>query len=132
MFGNNTQVCPEQGLLAGKISIRAVMKKEWKDRDWVQWLLQKFEFPFEVERVDDYDEYALYGKSTKNKPFGLGHIFKAVSVEDLDDTYSLILKCREGRSIGYVPLLDLELTDKDHKNNECIDEFLTWHAETQC
>jgi len=84
-----------------------------------------------VERVDDGDEYVLYGKSTKNKTFGLGHIFKAVSVEDLDDLYGLILKCREDRSTGYVPLLDLELTDKDHKNNEYIDEFLTWHAESQ-
>jgi len=118
--------------LAGKTKIRAVMKKEWKERDWVQWLLQKLEFPFEVVRVDDDDEYALYGKSTKNKLFGIGHVFKAVSVEDLDDLYGLILKCREGQRIGYVPLLYLELTDKDHLNNKYIDEFLTWHAETQC
>lgn len=105
------------------------MKKEWDNRDWVQWLSDNLEFPFEVERSDDGDEYVLYGKSTEGVPFSLGHVFKVISIDDLDEHYGLILKCREGRKTGYVPLLDLELLDKKHRNYKCIDEFLDWYSE---
>ena len=103
------------------------MKNE--NRDWVKWLSEKLEFPFEVKRVDDGDEYVLYGKSFDNGPFRLGHIFKVISIDDLDEFYGLILKCREGRRIGYVPLLDLELTDKKHNNYQLLNEFLEWYSE---
>jgi hypothetical protein len=105
------------------------MENEPKNRDWVQWLSEKLEFPFEVERVDDNDEYVLFGNPTENEPFRLGHVFKVVSIEDFDEFYGLILKCREGRRIGYVPLLDLDITEKEHKNNQPIDEFLNWYSE---
>ena len=105
------------------------MKDEWKSRDWEQWLTEQLEFPFAVERVDDNEEYVLFGKSTDDEPFRLGHFFKAVSIGGLDDFYGLILKCREGRRVGYIPLLEVELIDKVHKNNQLIDEFLSWYSE---
>ena len=105
------------------------MKNEKKNRDWVKWLSENLEFPFEVKRVDDGDEYVLYGKSADDEPFRLGHIFKVISIDDLDESYGLILKCREGRRIGHVPLLDLELTDKKQNNYQLINEFLEWYSE---
>jgi hypothetical protein len=43
------------------------MENEPENRDWVQWLSEKLEFPFEVERVDDNDEYVLFGNPTENE-----------------------------------------------------------------
>jgi len=102
---------------------------EMKNRNWVQWLSKKLTFPFEVERIDDAEEYVLKGQATKNEPFRLGHNFNAISVADLDDVYGLILKCKEGRRIGYVPLLDLGLKDENSDNKHVIDEFLEWYSE---
>jgi hypothetical protein len=106
------------------------MEKEEENKDWVKWLSENLEFPFQVERVDDADEYVLYGKSTEGEPFRLGHMFKVISIDSFDDFYGIIVKSKESRHIGYVPLIELELTDKNHKNNQIIDEFLDWYSES--
>ncbi len=102
---------------------------ETKNRNWVQWLSKKLTFPFEVERIDDVEEYVLSEQDTESGAFRLGHTFNAISIADLDEVYGLILKCREGRRIGYVPLLDLGLKDEKHRNKQFIDEFLEWYSE---
>ncbi len=106
------------------------MKKEWENRDWEQWLSENLEFPFEVERIDDDDEYVLYDKSTENEPFRLGHKFKVVAIDMFDDHYGMIVKAREGRYVGYVPLIEIELTDENHRNNKILEEYFEWYAES--
>lgn len=103
-----------------------LMNMETKNRNWVQCLST---FPFEVERIDDVEEYALSEQYTENGAFRLDHTFNMISIDDLDDVYGLILKCREDRHIGYVPLLDLGLKDKKYRNKQFIDEFLEWYSD---
>jgi len=50
---------------------------------------------------------------------------KVIDVEN-DDFYGIILKVREGRRVGYVPLFDVELLDGNEGNAVFIDKYLDW------
>lgn len=47
-----------------------------------------------------------------------------------DDHYGMIVKAREGRYVGYVPLIEIELTDENHRNNKILEEYFEWYAES--
>jgi hypothetical protein len=81
------------------------------ERDWISWLSDRLSFPFEVVRIDDDDKSMMFGGGD-SEPFRIDHKMKALALDSEEDLYGVIIKVREGRRIGYVPLLDLEVTDK--------------------
>jgi hypothetical protein len=92
------------------------------DQDWISWLSDRLSFPFEVVRIDDDDKSMMLG-GDDFEPFRIGHKMKALAIESKEDLYGIIIKIREGRKIGYVPLLDLEATDKGDPNYEVVEAY---------
>ncbi|VFQ47224.1 calcium-binding protein [Desulfoluna butyratoxydans] len=104
------------------------METELDERAWDRWLKERLTFPFQVKRVQD-DNDNPFRPSPEEKPFGLGHVMKVVDVEEDDDFYGVILKVREGRRVGYVPLLDVEIVEADGQNAGPIQTYLDWEGE---
>lgn len=101
--------------------------QEWQQRCWETWLNEKFDFPFLVERMEDDDD-AYFTDITDHQPFRLGHKMKVIGIELEDDLYGIILKVREGRKVGYVPLCDVEVVDKEDPNFWPAREYAVWFA----
>lgn len=101
--------------------------QEWKKRDWKQWLEKNLVFPFIVERKEDDDD-AYFARIAEHAPFRLGHKMKALKLSLEDDFYGIIVKVREGRRIGSVPLCDVEVTPKDDRNFWPVREYVVWFA----
>jgi len=101
--------------------------QEWEKRDWESWLKKNLGFPFLVERTEDEDD-AYFTDIAEHEPFRLAHVMKAIGVEMEDDRYGIILKVREGRKVGYVPLCDVEVTSKGDANYWTIREYVVWFA----
>ncbi|AFY68325.1 hypothetical protein Pse7367_0004 [Thalassoporum mexicanum PCC 7367] len=100
--------------------------EEWERRDWLTWLSDNLVFPFQVERMEDD-----FGESPEpDQAFGLGHKMKAIAIDDeiSDDLYGIIIKAKEGRKTGYVPLADVEVTDKEDPNFWAVREYVVWFA----
>lgn len=95
-----------------------------KIRDWEEYLSTKLLFPFLAERIDDTDKVVWKGLKD-GKLFGLGHTMKVLCVESEDDLYGIIVKVREGRQTGFVPILDLKIQD-DCMNKKYLDEYAEW------
>lgn len=100
---------------------------EWKKRSWELWLRNNIKFPFPVERMEDEDD-AYFTDIAKSEPFRLGHVMKAIDIEMEDDHYGVILKVREGKRVGHVPLCDVEVTSKENKNFWPVREYVVWFA----
>ena len=100
--------------------------EEWQERDWLYWLSNKLVFPFEVERKEDL--YSNPFVDTSKKPFSVGHVMKAILIEDEDDDHGIIVKVREGRKTGYLPLADLEVTSREDSNFWLVREYVVWFA----
>ena len=98
---------------------------EWEDRDWAPWLTKKLTFPFEVKREEDEEGYS--GKKSKAL-FGIGHTMEALSIEEDDDKYGVIVKVREMGKTGYVPLCDVEVTSRVNPNFWPVREYVVWFA----
>ncbi len=101
--------------------------QEWQQRCWETWLNEKFDFPFLVERMEDDDD-AYFTDIADRQPFRLGHKMKVIGIELEDDMYGIILKVREGRKVGYVPLCDVEVVDKEDPNFWPAREYAVWFA----
>ena len=99
---------------------------EWKTRDWSNWLLERLTFPFQVERQEDLSANPF--ESNQNKPFSVGHEMKVLSIEDEDESYGIIIKVREGRKTGYVPLADVEVVSQENPNFWLVREYVVWFA----
>ena len=82
---------------------------EWKKRDWESWLNKNLTFPFEIKRVEDEEGF---GGLKSKKPFGIGHVMQVLSISEEDDFYGIIIKVREGRKTGYIPMCDVEVTSR--------------------
>ena len=100
---------------------------KWEKRSWEPWLREKLDFPFPVERMEDDDD-AYFTDIAETEPFRLGHNMKAVGIEAEDDRYGIILKVREGRRVGYVPLCDLRVTLTEDDNYWPVREYVVWFA----
>lgn len=100
---------------------------EWKERDWESWLKTQLSFPFEVKRVED-DDSAFFTDIASRQPFSLGHTMKVLGIEGEDDLCGIIVKVREGRRTGHVPLCDVEVTSSDDGNFWPVREYLVWFA----
>ena len=101
--------------------------KEWEQRDWMAWLQKNLSFPFTVERVE-YEDDAYFTDVAGSEPFRLGHKMKVLTLADEDDLYGVIVKVREGRKVGHVPLCDVEVTSKSDKNYWPVREYVVWFA----
>jgi hypothetical protein len=99
---------------------------EWKGRDWGKWLSEHLSFPFMSDRTEDPDDDALTIR--EDKYFGIGHSMKVLSINQEDETHGIIVKAREGRRIGYVPLCELEVTPRKNKNYWPVREYVVWFA----
>ena len=100
--------------------------EEWQERDWLDWLSEKLVFPFELERKEDLNKNPFV--DTSHEPFSLGHVMKALSIEDEDEDYGIIVKVKEGRKTGYIPLCDLEVTSRENSNFWFVRENVVWFA----
>ena len=101
--------------------------EEWLLRSWDTWLNEKLNFPFFVKRMEDEDD-AYFTDIADQQPFRLGHEMKVIGIEQEDDLYGIILKVKEGRRVGYVPLCDVEVIDKDDPNFWPVREYVVWFA----
>jgi hypothetical protein len=100
---------------------------EWEERSWEPWLRNNLTFPFQVERMEDEDD-AYFTDIDESEPFRLGHVMEAIDIEIEDEHYGIILKVREEKRIGHVPLCDVEVTSKDNENYWPVREFVVWFA----
>ena len=83
-------------------------------------------FSFKVERKEDFSRNPF--ATHQDKPFSVGHEMKALSIEDEDESYGIIIKVREGRKTGYVPLADVEVTSQEDLNFWLVREYVVWFA----
>ena len=101
--------------------------QEWKERDWQGWLDEQLSFPFEIRREED-DGDAFFTDVASRQPFRLGHIMKALAIEDEDRNYGILIKVREGRRTACVPLCDFEVTSRSDPNFWPVREYVVWFA----
>ncbi len=53
---------------------------------------------------------------------------QVVSLDQEDDRYGMIIKVRESRKVGYVPLCDVEVLNKEDPNYWPVREYVVWFA----
>ena len=53
---------------------------------------------------------------------------EALGIELEDDMAGIILKVREGKRVGHVPLCDVEVKPKTDKNFWPVREYVVWFA----
>jgi len=100
---------------------------EWEKRNWFHWLNNNLTFPFQVKRVEDEDD-AYFSNIAEHEPFRLDHVMKVLSIDNEFDQYGVIVKVREHRRTGYVPLCDCEVTPKTDMNFWPVREYVVWFA----
>ena len=79
-----------------------------------------------ADRTEDLDSDPLVIR--EEAFFGVGHSMKVLSIKDEDETHGIIVKVREGRRIGYVPLCELEVTPRKNANYWPVREYVVWFA----
>ena len=99
---------------------------EWSERDWESWFLRNLSFPFEVKRIEDDREFIP--KDNSEEPFTVRHIFKVEGIELEDELHGFIVRVKEGRRKGHVPLCDVEVTSKTDRNYWPVREYIAWFA----
>ncbi len=55
------------------------------------------------------------------------HLYKH-PIEDEDESYGIIVKVREGRKTGYIPLADVEVVSQEDSNFWLVREYVVWFA----
>lgn len=103
------------------------MYRESERRDWQRWLNEHLCFPFEVRREEDDDD-AYFTDVAEREPFRLGHLMTVLAIEGGDPVYGIIIRVREGKKTGYVPLCDVEVTSKADPNFWPVREYVVWFA----
>lgn len=102
--------------------------EEWAARDWFAWLRENLSFPFTATRMEDDDD-AYFTDVADREPFRLGHTMQVVSLtEDDSSRHGITAQVREGGRTDYVPLADLEVTEKEDKNYWPVREYTVWTA----
>jgi hypothetical protein len=95
------------------------VRDEWKQMQaWAEHLEASLTFPFEAE-VAEWQERG---------PLRTGDILRVLSIEDVDDMYGVLVRCRRGRQIHHAMLADLEVTDRNSPNHQLVDDYSVWFA----
>lgn len=101
--------------------------REWEMRDWMKWLGENLVFPFTAKKTEDGDG-ACFTDIVKHGPFRLGHTMKVLNLSYEDDLYGVIVKVREKRRVGSLPLCDLKVIPQDDRNFCAVKEYAVWFA----
>lgn len=101
--------------------------REREERDWMGWLGENLSFTFTAKRVSDDDD-AYFTDVAEREPFRLGHTMAVLGLECEIIHYGIIVKVRERRRIGYVPLIDLEVLSESDPNCSLVREYVEWFA----
>ncbi|MCF7911452.1 MAG: hypothetical protein K9M99_02910 [Candidatus Cloacimonetes bacterium] len=106
-------------------------------RKYIKYLQKELEMPCELTGIDDFqwEEYYVLGpgdsdeyeKLKKTRP-SYTDTFKLIAVENdiTDKRLGIMVSVRRGRQKFYLPLQDLEATDKKSLNYKLIDEYCSW------
>jgi hypothetical protein len=78
--------------------------------------------------IRDYKGEDYFTDAAEYEPFRLGHEMKVISLDMEDGLYGVIMKVREGRRVGSVPLCDVEVIDKEDPNYWPVREYVVWFA----
>ena len=104
--------------------------EEWAERDWASWLESNLSFPFKAKREEDEDD-AYFTDVADHTPFRIGHTMEVVGLDEEDEEdekYGILVKVKEGKNKGCVPLADLEVKPKTDKNFWPVREYVVWMA----
>lgn len=116
--------------LYGNEDAKFQKQQEWVGRDWVAWLTENLSYPFLVERVQSLEELEQYGYLyDQNDYFGYGHSMKVLNIHEVDAALGIIVKVRESRRVGYVPLAQLQVTPRKNRNYWPVREYAVWFKE---
>jgi hypothetical protein len=100
--------------------------EEWKNHVWNVWLSENLVFPFELKRMEDLNSNPFFDND--DETFSFRHTMKVLTIEDEDADYSILVKVREGRQSGVVPLCDVEVTSRQDQNFWPVREYVVWFA----
>lgn len=100
--------------------------EEWEKGDWLVWLKNNLSFPFRVKREED--EESFFRKDVGRRSFDVGHTMEALGIEEEDDLRGIIIKVREGKQVGYIPMCDVEIKPTTDKNFWPVREYVVWFA----
>jgi restriction endonuclease S subunit len=93
-------------------------KRKHIEDEWFKYLKENLEFPF-ISEVN----LASYSEVLSD-----GDIVKVKDLDDMIDMYGMIMKIKKERKTYYIPLVELDLIDKESKNYRIIEAFLEWGA----
>ncbi len=92
---------------------------EWEEAEaWSEYLKAHLTFPLDVE-VAEWQERG---------PLRPGDRLRVFAIEDVDESYGIIVKCRSGRKVLYVPLADLKVIDQSSQAHRLVADYSTWFA----
>lgn len=100
---------------------------EWEKRQWKKWLEENLTFPFKVRREDD-ENGPCFADIGRRELFRLGHTFEVLGISYEDDLRGIIVKAREGRATGSVPLCDVQVISRCNPNFWPVKEYAVWFA----
>ena len=61
-------------------------------------------------------------------PLRTGDRVCVLAIEDVDETYGIIVKCRRGWRVFYTLLADLEVIDRSSQAYTVVSDYSTWFA----
>ena len=109
----------EQGKRIQAVLGEAVLDEDWEQMEvWADYLQRHLSFPFEAEVFE----------SDRRGPLRVGDRLLVLAVEDADDSYGVIMKCRQGRKRYHFPLADMKATDRKSPNYQSVDDFGVWFS----
>ncbi len=80
-----------------------------------------------MTREED-EEDAYFSAGAAKSPFRLGHKMEVLALAEEDVDPSVMVKLREKRQTGRVPLADMEVKPKSDKNFWPVKECVVWFA----
>jgi len=109
----------EQGKRIQAVLGESALDGDWEQMEvWADYLERQLSFPFASEIFESQG----WG------PLPVGDQLVVLSIEDVDDSYGVIAKCRQGRKHYYFPLADLKALDQKSPNYQLVDDFGVWFS----
>ena len=99
--------------------------EEWEKRDWGAWLGRHLTFPFKVRRAENMDEDSF---ETKGGSFSVGQRMRVTGLAEESFPEGFLVFVEAQGQTGYIPLADVEVTDKRDPNYWPVKEYVVWMA----